>query len=132
MNSLCFKMIFAWGKFSLGKYLIHIKSAMTDKDALTFSENFLPQGIFFREIHTYLNSSIVSNFVAHLAHCPTYLSMIVLWNLLYEFQCLEWILMVEMNFSDYNLEFQCLQCRILVLTIIVPKSKPYELKTSLT
>ena len=51
------------GEIYLGKYLIHIKSAMTDKDALTFSENFLPQGIFFREIHTYLNSSIVSNFL---------------------------------------------------------------------
>ena len=37
------------------------------------------------------------------------------------------ILMLEMNFSAYNLEFQCLQS-----TLIVPKSKLYELKTSLT
>ena len=39
-------------------------------------------------------------FVAFLSHCPTYLSIIVPWNLLYEFQCLEWILVLTMPFLE--------------------------------
>ena len=65
----------------------------------------------------------VITFVTSLSYCPTYLSMIALWNLLYEFQCLEWIsvltmpfLMLEMNFSAYNV----------AISSLVPKSKPYN------
>ena len=74
------------------------------------------------ELFTY-SIQDTQSFVTSLSYCPTYLSMIALWNLLYEFQCLEWIsvltmpfLVLEMNFSAYNV----------AISSLVPKSKPYN------
>ena len=120
---MLYAIVYEWGISLFGKF---------------FMKNFWTAAVIVGTISKKWGQSWIANstctFVAFLSYCPTYLSMIALWNLLYEFQCLEWILMLEMNFSDYNLEFRCLQWRISVLTIyqLVPKSKPYELKTSLT